>query len=199
MSVRLFVGNLAYDVTESELRELFSAIAAPSYVRLPTDRETGKPRGFAFVEFGDRAQADEAVRRFNQHLFKGRPLAVNEARAREDGPAARSNSPASAAWPGDQTSSADQPARPSQPRRTFGPDAPPRGKRKNESRGAKGERGPKGPMRERTGGQFFGGDVEDAHDEDQGADDFASWAQDEKTKDDDFASSSLDKKAKDDE
>lgn len=183
MSVRLFVGNLAYDVTESELRELFSAAGSPSYVRLPTDRETGKPRGFAFVEFGDRAQADEAIRRFNQHLFKGRALAVNEARARDEAPAPRTAPPASAAWPGD-TASADQPARPSQPRRTFGPDAPPRGKRKNESRGAKGERAPKGPLRERVGGQFFGGDVDDNHEEDVGADDFSLWARDEKAQDD---------------
>ncbi|MHB8766406.1 MAG: RNA recognition motif domain-containing protein, partial [Deferrisomatales bacterium] len=83
MSVRLFVGNLPYDVTEAELSALFSAVTAPSYVRVPTDRETGKPRGFAFVEFHERAQAEEAIRRFHQQVFKGRPLAVNEARPRE--------------------------------------------------------------------------------------------------------------------
>src|SRR5215510_2812282 len=86
MPVRLFVGNLPYSTTEAELREHFSAVGPLSYVHLPTDRESGKPRGFAFVEFDDRAKAEEAVRRFNNQLFKGRPMAVNEARAREDRP-----------------------------------------------------------------------------------------------------------------
>src|ERR671914_119617 len=87
MPVRLFVGNLPYDATEAELRAHFSAVGPLSYIYLPTDRETGKPRGFAFVEFNDRAQAEEAIRRFNDQLFKGRPIAVNEARAKEDRPA----------------------------------------------------------------------------------------------------------------
>ena len=92
MAVRLYVGNLAYDVTESELRELFSGAGAPSSVRLPTDRETGKARGFGFVEYVDRAGAEEAVRRFHQQLFKGRALIVNEARARDEAPAPRAPS-----------------------------------------------------------------------------------------------------------
>src|SRR6185369_16565154 len=86
MSVRLFVGNLPYDTTEAELREHFSAVGPLTYVHLATDRETGRPRGFAFVEFSERSQAEEAVRRFNDHSFKGRTIAVNEARAREDRP-----------------------------------------------------------------------------------------------------------------
>ena len=69
MAVRLFVGNLPYSATEAALRELFSAVAPLSYIYLPIDRETGKPRGFAFVEFGDRSQAEEAIRRFNNQLF----------------------------------------------------------------------------------------------------------------------------------
>ena len=85
MSVRIFVGNLAYDVTEAELREFFSAVGTPLSVRVLTDRETGKPRGFAFVEFSDAAQAEESVRRFHEQVFKGRPLVVNEARPREEG------------------------------------------------------------------------------------------------------------------
>src|SRR5215212_2653103 len=84
MPVRLFVGNLPYNATEAELREHFSAAGPVSYLSLPTDRETGQPRGFAFVEFNDRAQAEDAIRRFNNQLFKGRPIAVSEARARED-------------------------------------------------------------------------------------------------------------------
>jgi cold-inducible RNA-binding protein len=84
LAVRLFVGNLAYSTTEADLRTYFSAIAAPSQVVLPVDRETGRPRGFAFVEFPERAQAEAAIQRFNGQVFNGRPLAVSEARARED-------------------------------------------------------------------------------------------------------------------
>ena len=84
MAVRLFVGNLAYSTTEADLRSYFGTIAPPSQVVLPVDRETGRPRGFAFVEFIDRAHAEQAIQRFNGQPFNGRPLAVSEARARED-------------------------------------------------------------------------------------------------------------------
>src|SRR5713101_3066091 len=80
MAVRLFVGNLAYTTTEADLRSHFGAVAPPSQVVLPVDRETGRPRGFAFVEFIDRANAEQAIQRFNGQLFNGRPLAVSEAR-----------------------------------------------------------------------------------------------------------------------
>ena len=90
MAVRLFVGNLAYDVTEAELREHFAAVGPLSYISLPTDRDTGKPRGFAFIEFSARADAEEAMRRLNNQEFKGRQLAVNEARARDDRATSRS-------------------------------------------------------------------------------------------------------------
>lgn len=80
----MFVGNLSYSTTEADLRAYFGAVAAPSQVVLPVDRETGRPRGFAFVEFLDRANAETAVQRFNGQIFNGRPLAVSEARARED-------------------------------------------------------------------------------------------------------------------
>jgi hypothetical protein len=83
MAVRLFVGNLPYDVTEAELRAHFAAIGPLAYLSLAMDRDTGKPRGFAFVEFSARADAEDAMRRLDNHLFKGRPLAVNEARARD--------------------------------------------------------------------------------------------------------------------
>ena len=84
MAVRLFVGNLSYSTTEAELRSYFGEVAPPSQVVLPVDRETGRPRGFAFVEFLDRAHAEQAIQKFNGQAFNGRPLAVSEARARED-------------------------------------------------------------------------------------------------------------------
>ena len=88
MAVRLFVGNLSYSTTEADLRAYFGAVAPPSQVVLPVDRETGRPRGFAFVEYLDRSHAETAIQRFNGVAFNGRPLAVSEARAREDrGPA----------------------------------------------------------------------------------------------------------------
>ena len=180
MAVRLFVGNLAYEVTETELKELFAAVGPPLSVRMPTDRETGKPRGFAFVEFGDAAQATEAVRRFHQQLFKGRALVVNEARPREEGGGARPP----AFLPGGPASPPDRPARPGAPPRTFGPDAPPRGKRKPKGYGAKGERGPKGPIRERGGGQFFAGGVDETEGEAGGEDDRAFWERAPETDDD---------------
>ena len=58
MAVRLFIRNLPYDVTEAELRALFAAVGPLASLALPTDRDTGRPRGFAFVEFRDRADAE---------------------------------------------------------------------------------------------------------------------------------------------
>jgi len=84
MSVRLFIGNLPYTATEAELREHLSSVGVPTSVVLPVDRETGRPRGFAFVDYADRAVAEEAIRKFDQAPFKGRGLAVSEARPRED-------------------------------------------------------------------------------------------------------------------
>ena len=90
MSVRLFVGNLPYQATEEDVRQHFSAVAPPMRVAIPLDRETGRPRGFAFIEFDNPAHAQEAIQRLNGQPFMGRNLAVNEARAREDrGPGGR--------------------------------------------------------------------------------------------------------------
>jgi RNA recognition motif-containing protein len=88
MPVRLFVGNLPYDATEEDIRAHFSTAGAVLNVFVPLDRETGRKRGFAFVEFNDSAVAQEAIRLFNSQPFKGRPLAVNEARAKEARPPA---------------------------------------------------------------------------------------------------------------
>jgi cold-inducible RNA-binding protein len=84
LAVRLFVGNLSYATTEADLRAYFGTVAAPTQVVLPVDRDTGRPRGFAFVEFMERSHAETAIQRFNGQVFNGRPLAVSEARARED-------------------------------------------------------------------------------------------------------------------
>lgn len=171
MAVRLFVGNLPYTATEAALREHFSVIGPLSYVYLPIDRESGKPRGFAFVEFNDKAQADEAIRKFNNQLFMGRPLAVNEAREREDRPQSSPSRPyiPSRELP-EPPSGGERPAG-----RSFGPDAAPRRTfRKPGGRGGKGERPPKQPIRERPGGRFFGEDADDNLDDDLMGDNFAS-------------------------
>ena len=89
MAVRLFIGNLPYGASEADLRAHFSAVAEPSHVAMPVDRETGRPRGFAFVEFAERSVAEEVIRKFDSQPFQGRPLAVSEARAREDRPPPR--------------------------------------------------------------------------------------------------------------
>src|SRR5262245_600322 len=86
MPVRLFVGNLPYEATEAEIREHFGTIGPVTYCYLPTDRETGRPRGCAFVEYGDANNAPEAISRLNNQSFRGRPLAVKEAQPRESRP-----------------------------------------------------------------------------------------------------------------
>src|SRR3954468_77787 len=86
LAVRLFIGNLPYSANEADLRAHFAAVAEPSHVVMPVDRETGRPRGFAFVEFADRAVAEDVIKKFDAQPFQGRNLAVSEARAREDRP-----------------------------------------------------------------------------------------------------------------
>jgi hypothetical protein len=82
----LFIGNLPYGASEADLRAHFASVAEPSHVVMPVDRETGRPRGFAFVEFAERSVAEDVIKRFDQQPFQGRNLAVSEARAREDRP-----------------------------------------------------------------------------------------------------------------
>lgn len=83
MNKRIYVGNLPFHTTEQELTDLFSQAGAVESVNLITDRETGRSKGFAFVEMSG-SDADEAINRFNGHEFNGRSLTVNEARPRED-------------------------------------------------------------------------------------------------------------------
>jgi hypothetical protein len=95
MSVRLFVGNLPYSVTEDDVRNHFAAVGPVVSVKIPVDRETGRSRGFAFVEYADRAVAEEAIRRLHNQPLGGRNLAVNEAKPpdRSGGPPPRRDGP----------------------------------------------------------------------------------------------------------
>jgi len=78
----VFVGNLSFQTTRDELAALLSAAGTVVSIALPTDRETGRPRGFAFVEFSSEAEAAEAIRQFNQRELSGRKLNINPAEDR---------------------------------------------------------------------------------------------------------------------
>jgi RNA recognition motif-containing protein len=83
MAKRLYVGNLPYDVTADDLRELFSKVGTVEDVHLPTDRQTGRPRGFAFVEMATDEQAKAAIHRYDGYTLDRRTLRVNVAQERE--------------------------------------------------------------------------------------------------------------------
>jgi RNA recognition motif-containing protein len=82
----LYVGNLPHSTTESELRNLFETHGPVEKVTLVTDRETGRSRGFAFVEMSDASKADKAIAALNGSDLGGRPLTINEARPKADRP-----------------------------------------------------------------------------------------------------------------
>src|SRR5262245_52224202 len=84
MSVRLYVGNLPFSVSEQDLEELFGQIGVVESANLVTDRDTGRSRGFAFVEMDSREAADAAIASINGREIDGRQLTVNEARPREN-------------------------------------------------------------------------------------------------------------------
>ncbi len=84
MESKLYVGNLSYNVTEDQLRELFSQAGQIKDVALITDRQTGRSKGFGFVEFATQEEAQKAIDMFNNHELDGRPLTVNVARPREE-------------------------------------------------------------------------------------------------------------------
>jgi cold-inducible RNA-binding protein len=83
---RLYVGNLAYSVTEDQLRALFEQVGETEKVTVITDRETGRSKGFGFVEMTTDELAEEAIKRFNGTSFNNRSLTVNEAKPREERP-----------------------------------------------------------------------------------------------------------------
>ena len=188
MAVRLFVGNLSYATTEADLRTYFGTVAAPSQVVLPVDRETGRPRGFAFVEFQDRGHAEAAIQKFNGQPFNGRPLAVSEARAREDrGPTSGPrpmgggfSSPRPGGFSPRPTPPFGGPPRPfdsgapQPPRnRNFGPDAKPQRGTNAKAKKKEAER-PRGPIPLKSTGRSFNLD-DDSPDVDLAdVDDFAT-------------------------
>jgi RNA recognition motif-containing protein len=187
MPVRLFVGNLPYDTNDVELREHFSQVGPLASVFLPVDRDTGRPRGFAFVEFADPAMANAAIQRLNNQPFKGRPLSVSEARARESrpgGPPAAGGGPPRMDRPprpmgggfGGPPPPAGSPAEARQ--RNFGPDAPRKGRAKPQR--TRRDEGPKGPIPVRSGGRIY--DVDDV-------DDLEAAAEAEAEEFDDFSTS----------
>jgi RNA recognition motif-containing protein len=80
MSCKLYVGNLPYEANETDLEGLFAQAGTVASVSVMRDRETGRPRGFAFVEMGTEEEAQNAIAQLNEQQFGGRRLTVNEAR-----------------------------------------------------------------------------------------------------------------------
>ncbi|MBI2822202.1 MAG: RNA-binding protein [Acidobacteria bacterium] len=168
MSVRLFVAKLPPTTTVADLREHFSQAGPVSEVILPVDRETGKMRGFAFVDVDDKAAADEAIRRFNNATFKGQTISVTEALPRgEKRPGPRPSLSPSRGFPGRRPESGR--ANSNQDGGLYGDTA--EGRPRRRSPGAGGKKGgrknvssaPRGPIRERRSGR-----VQDLAEEDSG-------------------------------
>lgn len=86
MESKVFVGNLSFQTTEEELRQLFAQAGEVTSVAIPTDRMSGRPRGFAFIEFTAGESAAAAIQRFNGYELGGRNLRVNEASERAPRP-----------------------------------------------------------------------------------------------------------------
>ena len=85
MGTRLYVGNLPYSVTELDLRELFAALGTVTDAKIITDRETGRPRGFGFIEMATDEEAKKAIDELNGRDVQGRQVAVKEAEDRRGG------------------------------------------------------------------------------------------------------------------
>jgi RNA recognition motif-containing protein len=81
--MNIYVGNLSYGMTEDELRDAFGAYGDVSLVKILMDRETGRSRGFAFVEMPNKSEGESAIAELNGKDLGGRTLRVNEARPRE--------------------------------------------------------------------------------------------------------------------
>lgn len=83
MNSKLYVGNLSFQTGEADLRDAFGQFGTVTDIHLPTDRETGRPRGFAFVTFSTEEESKLATEKMNGTELEGRPLTVNEAKPRE--------------------------------------------------------------------------------------------------------------------
>jgi RNA recognition motif-containing protein len=87
MTTRIYVGNLPYSVTDDDLRHNFSEYGSVSSVKVMTDRESGRSKGFGFVEMSSTTEGAAAIKGLNGQSVDGRALVVNEARPREERPA----------------------------------------------------------------------------------------------------------------
>ena len=83
MSMKLYVGNLPHEMTEEQLQTLFSEAGHVASAKIITDRQTGRPRGFGFVEMETKAEGQKAISMLNGRNVEGRDLAVNEARPQQ--------------------------------------------------------------------------------------------------------------------
>lgn len=172
MSVRLFVGNLPYSATEVDIREHFGTVGNPIQIVIPTDRETGRPRGFAFVDYDDRGMAERAIQQLHGQPFKGRPLSVSEARPREARPpmgAGGFSSPprpmggpprpmggGGGGFSAPDTGGFRPRGAPDSGNRNFGPNKPPKGRGgSNFGKNRNQEGKAKGPLKERLSGRMF--------------------------------------------
>lgn len=84
MEIKVYVGGLSYDTTEEALNDLFSQAGTVKSVHIATDRDTGRSRGFGFVEMSTQGEMDKAIQMFNGKEMDGRTLTVNQARPREE-------------------------------------------------------------------------------------------------------------------
>ena len=80
--MNMYIGNLAYDVTENDLRDAFSEFGEVSSVKIITDKFSGRPKGFGFVEMPDNSEADQAIKALNGKVLNGRSIKVNQAEPR---------------------------------------------------------------------------------------------------------------------
>ncbi|MGA2507573.1 MAG: RNA-binding protein [Chitinispirillaceae bacterium] len=84
--MNIYVGNMSFDATEDEIRQLFAEFGEVTSVNIISDRDSGRPKGFGFVEMAQAEQAQAAMKALNGKEFKGRALNVNEARPKTDRP-----------------------------------------------------------------------------------------------------------------
>ena len=168
MSNRLFVGNLPYDATEDEIRDHFAQAGSVGRVFVPLDRDTGRPRGFAFVEFEDPAHASGAIQLLHEQPFKDRPLVVNAARPNEARPAGGSRPPMGGGRPpsaprGAPPGGASGPGEGKEERKPARFASPSKPRRRGGKRGGWEEGPRKEPIPEKRRSQMLGGydDVEE--------------------------------------